>query len=68
MTLNDRNRAYELSHLDRFFGKLYLTKSNACLFFVQGHLLEAVGWNWQNANEKSTGAILIGTSKGEKRK
>ena len=24
-----------------------------------------MGWNWQNANDKSTGAILIGTSKGE---
>ena len=33
--------------------------------YFQGHLLESVGWNWQNANDKSTGAILIGTSKGE---
>lgn len=31
---------------------------------LKGHLVESVGWNWQNANDKSTGAILIGTSKG----
>lgn len=31
---------------------------------LKGHLIESVGWNWQNANEKTTGAILLGTSKG----
>lgn len=30
----------------------------------QGHLIDSVGWNWQNANEKTTGAILLGTNKG----
>ncbi|KAK7098433.1 vacuolar protein sorting-associated protein 18 homolog isoform X3 [Littorina saxatilis] len=40
------------------------TKKPKPIAKLKGHLLEAVGWNWQNANEKSTGAILIGTSKG----
>lgn len=32
---------------------------------LKGHLLSSVGWNYRNiSNEKSTGAILIGTSKG----
>ncbi|KAK7491492.1 hypothetical protein BaRGS_00017321 [Batillaria attramentaria] len=31
---------------------------------LKGHLIESVGWNWQNANEKTTGAILLGSSKG----
>ncbi|XP_025087260.1 vacuolar protein sorting-associated protein 18 homolog [Pomacea canaliculata] len=31
---------------------------------LKGHLIDSVGWNWQNANEKTTGAILLGTNKG----
>lgn len=32
---------------------------------LKGHLVNSVGWNYRNiSNEKSTGAILIGTSKG----
>ncbi|XP_059179714.1 vacuolar protein sorting-associated protein 18 homolog [Physella acuta] len=31
---------------------------------LKGHLIESVGWNWQNANDNTTSAILLGTSKG----
>ncbi|ESO97284.1 hypothetical protein LOTGIDRAFT_214111 [Lottia gigantea] len=31
---------------------------------LKGHHIESVGWNWQNANDNTTSAILIGTSKG----
>ncbi|XP_046364864.1 vacuolar protein sorting-associated protein 18 homolog isoform X1 [Haliotis rufescens] len=31
---------------------------------LKGHLIDSVGWNWQNANEATTSAILLGTSKG----
>ncbi|WAR03107.1 VPS18-like protein, partial [Mya arenaria] len=31
---------------------------------LKGHHIDSVGWNWQNANENTTGAILLGTSKG----
>ncbi|XP_071119989.1 vacuolar protein sorting-associated protein 18 homolog [Mytilus edulis] len=31
---------------------------------IKGHHIDSVGWNWQNANESTTGAILLGTSKG----
>ncbi|KAJ8299391.1 hypothetical protein KUTeg_023451 [Tegillarca granosa] len=31
---------------------------------LKGYHIDAVGWNWQNANENTTGAILIGTNKG----
>lgn len=31
---------------------------------LKGHLVNAVGWNWQNVNDNTTGAILLGTSKG----
>jgi hypothetical protein len=27
--------------------------------------IDSVGWNWQNANDATTGAILLGTSKGK---
>lgn len=38
-----------------------ISDSECCL---QGHLIESVGWNWQNASDNTTGAILLGTSKG----
>uniref|UniRef100_A0A0B7BPA0 Pep3/Vps18 beta-propeller domain-containing protein n=1 Tax=Arion vulgaris TaxID=1028688 RepID=A0A0B7BPA0_9EUPU len=31
---------------------------------MKGHLIESVGWNWQNANDNTSSAILLGTSKG----
>ncbi|KAK6183831.1 hypothetical protein SNE40_002395 [Patella caerulea] len=31
---------------------------------LKGHHIDSVGWNWQNANNNTTSAILIGTSKG----
>ncbi|KAL4225031.1 Vacuolar protein sorting-associated protein 18 like protein [Mactra antiquata] len=31
---------------------------------LKGHHIDSVGWNWQNANDNTTGAILLGTSKG----
>lgn len=31
---------------------------------LKGHHVHAVGWNLQNANDNTTGAILLGTSKG----
>ncbi|XP_060604108.1 vacuolar protein sorting-associated protein 18 homolog isoform X2 [Ruditapes philippinarum] len=31
---------------------------------LKGYHIDSVGWNWQNANENTTGAILLGTSKG----
>lgn len=31
---------------------------------IKGHHIDSVGWNWQNANDSTTGAILLGTSKG----
>ncbi|KAK3096988.1 hypothetical protein FSP39_005437 [Pinctada imbricata] len=31
---------------------------------LKGHLIDSVGWNLQNANENTTGAILLGTNKG----
>ncbi|CAL1534740.1 unnamed protein product [Lymnaea stagnalis] len=31
---------------------------------MKGHLIECVGWNWQNANNNTTSAILLGTNKG----
>ncbi|XP_055900557.1 vacuolar protein sorting-associated protein 18 homolog isoform X1 [Biomphalaria glabrata] len=31
---------------------------------LKGHLIECVGWNWQNANDNTTSAILFGTSRG----
>ncbi|GFN86697.1 vacuolar protein sorting-associated protein 18 homolog [Plakobranchus ocellatus] len=31
---------------------------------LRGHILESVGWNWQNANDNTTNSILLGTSKG----
>ncbi|KAH9519313.1 Vacuolar protein sorting-associated protein 18 like protein [Bulinus truncatus] len=31
---------------------------------LKTHLIECVGWNWQNANDNTTSAILVGTSKG----
>lgn len=36
---------------------------SVCIY-LQGHHIDSVGWNWQNANESTTGAILLGTSKG----
>ena len=40
----------------------YVFKSVFCI--SQGHLIESVGWNLQNANDNTTNAILLGTSKG----
>nr|XP_022303010.1 vacuolar protein sorting-associated protein 18 homolog [Crassostrea virginica] len=31
---------------------------------LKGHLINAVAWNLQNTNENTTGAILLGTSRG----
>ncbi|CAG5120863.1 unnamed protein product, partial [Candidula unifasciata] len=31
---------------------------------MKGHLIESVGWNWQNTSDNTTSAILLGTSKG----
>lgn len=31
---------------------------------LKGHHIDSVGWNWQNASDSTTGAILLGTSKG----
>ncbi|GFR83888.1 vacuolar protein sorting-associated protein 18 homolog [Elysia marginata] len=31
---------------------------------LRGHVLECVGWNWQNANDNTTSSILLGTSRG----
>lgn len=32
---------------------------------MKGHIIESVGWNLQNANDNTTSAILLGTSKGQ---
>jgi len=39
-------------------------KKSVLLSVLKGHHIDSVGWNWQNANENTTGAILLGTSKG----
>lgn len=31
---------------------------------LKGHHIDSVGWNWQNASETTTGAILLGSNKG----
>ena len=32
--------------------------------YLQGHAIEAIGWNKMSMSETATGEILIGTSKG----
>ncbi|KAK3612565.1 hypothetical protein CHS0354_024553 [Potamilus streckersoni] len=40
------------------------SKKTRSIAKLKGHLIESVGWNWQNVNDNTTGAILLGTSKG----
>ncbi|XP_041365438.1 vacuolar protein sorting-associated protein 18 homolog isoform X2 [Gigantopelta aegis] len=45
----------------------YLSRNSKKLKLIpklKGHLIDSVGWNWQNASETTTSSILIGTSKG----
>ena len=44
----------------------YIGNLDIIIKTLQGHHIDSVGWNWQNANDSTTGAILLGTSKGKK--
>ena len=43
----------------------YIGNFDIIIKTLQGHHIDSVGWNWQNANDATTGAILLGTSKGK---
>ena len=45
---------------------LFYSKSLFVLSFlyIQGHIIDAVGWNKANTSETTTGEILMGTTRG----